>query len=302
MKKFVLITMLFIFTSTIFPQQPEGDLGPVGGWEFLHVWCSWFDTTNSSFSIEEDTSSKYALFEFYGGTDYVSFVNIYNIQLNTYKDFWESNYQTPDTFVFELNLFEIEGNIRYIVITVGLQDSFSHIFGLYSYFSNLEPGWQTIKITDQIMKDIPIFGRFYFNVYIETFDSCYAGAKIGMRYFGGIDDTLGIMHYDTFGNPPPLGFKEDNDLKMPSNLVLEQNYPNPFNPSTSIRFSIPNAGLVMLKVYNSLGQEVANLVDGFMDVGNHKVDFNAYNLTTGVYFYKLQVGDFVEIKKMLLIK
>ena len=83
---------------------------------------------------------------------------------------------------------------------------------------------------------------------------------------------------------------------------MEQNYPNPFNPNTKIRFSIPQANRVTLKVYDMLGQEVATLVDNFKKAGTFEVDFDASNLPTGTYFYSISAGNFHSVQKMLLIK
>jgi hypothetical protein len=83
---------------------------------------------------------------------------------------------------------------------------------------------------------------------------------------------------------------------------LEQNYPNPFNPSTMISFALPQPGLTTLKVYNILGQEVTTLLNGFEKSGVHQVLFDAATLSSGVYFYKLQSGNFVQSKKMVLLK
>jgi len=89
---------------------------------------------------------------------------------------------------------------------------------------------------------------------------------------------------------------------VPSVYALEQNYPNPFNPATNIRFSIPKANHVTLKVYNMLGQEVATLVDNFKNAGTFEVNFNATNLPTGTYFYSISAGSFKSVKKLLVIK
>lgn len=98
---------------------------------------------------------------------------------------------------------------------------------------------------------------------------------------------------------------EDTKL-APSEFYLGQNYPNPFNPTTKIRFSIPNVetglALTVLKVYDVLGNEVATLVDEYKAAGNYEVDFNAEQLSSGIYFYKLTAGEFVAAKKMTLIK
>jgi photosystem II stability/assembly factor-like uncharacterized protein len=96
--------------------------------------------------------------------------------------------------------------------------------------------------------------------------------------------------------------KNNNNSNIPVEYKLEQNYPNPFNPSTNIAFSIPNAEDVRLAVYDYLGQEVAVIKNEFMPAGNHEVNFNASDLSSGIYFYKLTAGNFVETKKMILVK
>ncbi len=92
----------------------------------------------------------------------------------------------------------------------------------------------------------------------------------------------------------------------PETFALSQNYPNPFNPSTKIEYSIENAGMVSLKVYNILGDEVATLVNGHQEAGSYAVPFNAtngmMNLSSGVYFYRLVNGSSVSVKKLILMK
>ncbi len=83
---------------------------------------------------------------------------------------------------------------------------------------------------------------------------------------------------------------------------LSQNYPNPFNPTTAITYSIPENSFVTLKVYDVLGSEVADLVNGQVEAGVHKVNFNGYNLNSGVYFYTIKAGNFSETKKLMLMK
>jgi hypothetical protein len=93
---------------------------------------------------------------------------------------------------------------------------------------------------------------------------------------------------------------------IPQGFTLSQNYPNPFNPSTKIQYTIGNAGLVSLKVYNILGDEVATLVNGRQEAGSYTVPFNTNNgtpgLSSGVYFYRLETGSFVSTKKLILMK
>ena len=92
------------------------------------------------------------------------------------------------------------------------------------------------------------------------------------------------------------------DLGSPTKFELSQNYPNPFNPSTTISFSLPQSGNVKLTVYNLLGEQVAELVNGFNEAGVHSINFNAENFNSGVLIYKLEANSFVLARKMTLIK
>ena len=85
-------------------------------------------------------------------------------------------------------------------------------------------------------------------------------------------------------------------------FYLSQNYPNPFNPATAIKYSIPVIGFVTLRVFNIIGEEMAILVNEEKSAGNYKVEINSANLPSGVYFYRLQAGDFIQTKKMVLMK
>jgi hypothetical protein len=105
----------------------------------------------------------------------------------------------------------------------------------------------------------------------------------------------------------PIEMQEKNLL--PENVGLCQNYPNPFNPSTTIKFFLPNAGPVSLKVYNLLGEEVAALLSGHLATGkvsllpgHYQYEWNATGLASGVYIYILQAGDFVQCRKMILLR
>ena len=94
----------------------------------------------------------------------------------------------------------------------------------------------------------------------------------------------------------------NNVTSIANDYSLSQNYPNPFNPSTKIAYSIPTNGLVTLKIYNILGKEVQTLVSEVKSAGSYEVSFNAASLSSGVYFYKLESGDFIDTKKMFLLK
>ncbi|MCH8032961.1 MAG: T9SS type A sorting domain-containing protein [Bacteroidetes bacterium] len=91
-------------------------------------------------------------------------------------------------------------------------------------------------------------------------------------------------------------------LNIPRKFELSQNYPNPFNPSTAIKYSIPKAGFVTLVVYDVLGSEVSSLVNEEKTAGYFEIEFDGSSLASGIYFYRLQAGDFVETKKMMMLK
>ena len=96
--------------------------------------------------------------------------------------------------------------------------------------------------------------------------------------------------------------QDSKQLALPTTLELLQNYRNPFNPSTTIRYELPKAANVSLKIFNTLGQVVATLVNERMDAGYNQVQWNASNVPSGIYFYRLQAGEFLETKKMIVLR
>jgi len=95
---------------------------------------------------------------------------------------------------------------------------------------------------------------------------------------------------------------ETGNHVLPEKVKLCDNYPNPFNPSTEIKFSIPKTSNVQLIVYDLLGRKVTTLVDDRFQAGNHSVKFNAGNLSSGVYIYRLEANEFIQTRKMMLVK
>ena len=84
--------------------------------------------------------------------------------------------------------------------------------------------------------------------------------------------------------------------------MLMQNYPNPFNPTTKIKFTLPKAQNVMIDVYNQLGEKIRELVNRKFAAGNHDILFNASDLASGIYYYRIESGIFIETKKMILLR
>lgn len=98
------------------------------------------------------------------------------------------------------------------------------------------------------------------------------------------------------------GLNDDNQFNYASEFILKQNYPNPFNPSTNIIFNIPKPSDVKIEVFNSLGQKVSVIINKKMNAGIHTVKFDAGNLSSGIYYYKIKAGEFIAVKKMLLMR
>ena len=102
------------------------------------------------------------------------------------------------------------------------------------------------------------------------------------------------------GNSNELDQSSNNNIQ--NNFKLYQNNPNPFNPTTTIRFNLPVSGFVTIKIFNVAGKEVASLINSNLEAGQHSVEFNASNLTSGIYYYKMSDGVSTDIKKMILLK
>jgi len=105
-----------------------------------------------------------------------------------------------------------------------------------------------------------------------------------------INNLLGIVSVEEDVSTTPLSFQ------------LEQNYPNPFNPVTTISYLLPSRSEVRLIIYNLLGEEVARLVDSIQPAGLQQITWDASGVSSGIYFYRIQAGDFVQTKKMVLLK
>lgn len=95
---------------------------------------------------------------------------------------------------------------------------------------------------------------------------------------------------------------ENINSEVPDNFLLEQNYTNPFNPNTSILFSLPQKSYTILEIFNFLGEKVSAIISGYLDAGEYRFNWNAEEFSSGVYFYKLSSGEFIETKKMILLK
>jgi polyhydroxybutyrate depolymerase len=169
-----------------------------------------------------------------------------------------------------------------------------------------------------------VWGRI--NVCAKIADTIYnTSGVVGIKWAAAVTGTDVVLYRsNTGGHAWPIGNVLETDVAweffkshpmqsttdVPISSVmhtikyftLEQNYPNPFNPSTNIVFNLPLASFVTLKVYDLIGREVVTLVSEQLSAGSHSHTWNAANISSGIYFYRLQAGSFTEIKKLVLLK
>lgn len=159
--------------------------------------------------------------------------------------------------------------------------SFQYLQGIIWPAPSVYGNWQqTIIDLSSYFQSTP---RFAFRYYM---DCSFHGFAIYVDYV----QMLGTVGITQIGN------------NLPKKFALSQNYPNPFNPTTKIKFDVPRNGNVVLEVYNNLGQVVKTLHNGYTNAGYYETNFDGSGLTSGIYYYKMTSQDFVETKKMILVK
>ena len=194
-----------------------------------------------------------------------------------------------------IDFSQIDYNLYYVNNTTG-----NNIIGAQYTLSE----WQQFGADLHSLNENPLLDADF----KPTSDSPVIDAGADLSALGVTADITGLNRPQ--GSAYDIGAYEfdgttsvnDGIILKPENYILGQNYPNPFNPSTTIRITIPKEGKVHLAVYDILGQKVKDLVNGFMKAGIYNFNFNAGNLTSGVYLYRLDSGSFTDIKKMILLK
>jgi len=181
------------------------------------------------------------------------------------------NADGPPSNFGEFSITDGSGNVR-----VELQDGNHFYHNAWDGVNNFP---DTIGIEENATID-KLTGYLYFS---------FSFYKLVPRYNTDFEGYQGVVSVE---NAPGL----------PDKYQLSQNYPNPFNPSTTISYSIPKEGNVVLKIYNVLGQEIKTLINQFQSAGNYKISFDASFLTSGIYFYSIRSDNFTQVKKMVLVK
>ena len=242
--------------------QPIVTNGPGPQWTFLHR------TTDGG------TTWQDSLFN----------VGIIDITFTSLEEGWfladyASVYRTTDAGVSWNHVHTFNESVHKIEFTTGLDGWASGDEAMYS----TTDGGTTFNVSR--------YSNFY-SVRELYFQSPSFGFAVGengtiLRYF---DPTTDVRYDD------------QTSIDIPSTFVLKQNYPNPFNPTTTISFSLPSQAFVSLKVFNALGREVSTLLAEELPPGTYEQPWNARGLASGVYYYRLQAGSFMETKKLVLLK
>jgi photosystem II stability/assembly factor-like uncharacterized protein len=209
--------------------------------------------------------------------------------------------------------------------------AFSSVYSLATRSANIYAGtikgvfrstnngtsWSSIGLTNVVINCFVLYSQ---NIFVATtsgiflskndssnwteIDSGLINKDVNTLAIGGAYLYNGTMGYGVWRRPLSEMITEvKNGIKQfPSRFVLEQNYPNPFNPSSTISFSLPSKSFVSLKVFDIVGREVATIVSEELSAGNHTRQWNAANMSSGIYFYRLQAGSFTETKKLVLLR
>jgi len=302
LKSFMVVILIVLLPISLISQL---SLYNVIGWNYAGAWGI-TDKDKTGMRIEQGPTSEDSVMRInnYGWTTEPGGSGTGWALQNSFGKFQlaRAQYPWPDEILIDLKVLDTT-NTYLLGVAIALLDTTNG--GLAGYLYHSIPNitsWQTIKLpwftplenryVSMIGMDFPLYSH----------DSAYVGLEIqvnNLRFVYKNGDTILVDPFQ-YTWPKPVGISDEK--QTPSEFVLSQNYPNPFNPSTKIKFTVPVSGQVSLIVYNSLGQEIKTLVSEEKNIGNYEVSFDASNLPSGIYFYKLQAGDFVETKKMLLLK
>lgn len=217
--------------------------------------------------------------------------------------FKDCNHPFPKKIVLEsAKSISHSDSIKKIVLYLTLQSKDWCIKYLQENKIQIPLNGDSTRIEWDVEEDFDKLGtgilRYWFSIRVETNNPTYvfsliAFSRLKFIYPNGSEEIVDFNF---------TGVGVENEPTTPDKFELSQNFPNPFNPTTSIKFSVPQTQYVSLKVYDVLGTEVATLVDEEKFAGNYNVQFNGSSLASGVYLYRLQAGNFVQTKKLILMK
>ncbi|MCL5011840.1 MAG: T9SS type A sorting domain-containing protein [Patescibacteria group bacterium] len=299
---FVLASVLIfivLLPSLVFSQTTQSTADPQNDWVDTNSWVASIPRApfyQQKVYLYNDARKHYPVLVFEQMDSSVT------IDGATYSQYYytRTNFNTPSSMPAYV---EVEGCIENISTNPDIQ------IRLSVYFANSKTGeWSesgTQVISTDWKKYIFDFNRpsvmKKYNIFSITVGMYPANgrrvfSKVGLYQINYYDPSMNLTWNYNLITDVPRG------TSTPTEFKLEQNYPNPFNPVTIIKFKVPSSQVVTLKIYDLLGREVATMVNEEKVPGSYEVKFDGSNLASGMYIYQLQAGNFVQVKKMMLIK
>ncbi len=297
MRKYYLIIIIFLsLTSQLLSQSSFLDLYPlhIGNfWQYKITVYSGFNNEDTTYYVNREVIKD----------TLVSNGLIYKKVFDTRYGFFNPyNYLRVDSSTGCVYEYKWHLNEEYLIDSLGMMAG-DTIFNGYGHMLECTLV-DTIEFFggDRLRKhfSLHVHPVFYRNKYAEGLGEIYR-----YDYFENIvavevisEITYAMINGEEFGQLVSVQ-KNTNEI---TSFYLSQNYPNPFNPTTEVRYSIPQTSKIVIKVFDILGNEIETLVNEEKHIGTYELTWNAEQLPSGIYFYRLQAGSFVETKKMVLMK
>ena len=260
----------------------QGNVQRLSGNNTLIGWGGWINQGDEAISeVKQDGSVALEIFLVDTFTNYRAF-----------KFPWRTNLfvTSPDSIFFESVSVGDSA-----IISVDLINNSADPVEITGYYNINED----YVVENPVPFTLPAFGSVSLNIKFIPSKDGYFKDYLHIR---SDTETSRIAQVLILAGRTDTIFSDVKKAELIYNYVLEQNYPNPFNPGTTIRYSIPTQSNVRLRVYNSIGENIADLINANQNAGSYEVEFDGSELSSGIYFYRLQVGSFVEIKKMILLR
>ena len=299
MKKLILLSLLLVYSDVFTQQTSLSDIFPLA---VDSCWIYSFRTVYGYPAIQQSTKDEgYIYYKIANSVTYSDSIEwIFSAKRDFMRTIAPPGHLPPtveehhDTLYFSI-LEKLEGNHQ-------LHLKENDYLSAFTFFNNAPGSEQFIRYIDtdtSSQKILQLIPKPDYPPFTVTYT---------LKKYIGIFKTVGYM-FSSGGWSVNNWFQlvdqvtDINSVETEMiNFNLSQNYPNPFNPSTKISWQSPVSGWQTLKVFDVLGNEVATLVDEFRNSGSHDIEYNTYKLSSGVYFYQLKAGDFVETKKMIFLK
>jgi len=238
------------------------------------------------------------------GDDFAPYVTVDNKYL-----FYESGYSSPSS-IYWIKVDELIDSLRYTNFVPYLNYQIpAQSFQAGQLCSYTVPdstfidddGNNTLTYSATLSNGNPLPAWLWFDPATQTFEGTPTEV-ININVKVKAEDSANVSVTCTFAINVIITGIDENKEQLPESIYLYQNYPNPFNPTTTIKFSLPKSDQVSLKIYDVLGKEIKNIFSGHLNAGDYSFDFDAENISSGIYFYVMKTNTFCDQKKMTVLK